>query len=39
MPLLTPVPQPTLETLGLTALWHALDPATAGTVTVPGTPP
>ena len=29
VPLLTPVPPETLETLGLTALWTALDPATA----------
>ena len=28
VPLLTPVPPETLETLGLTALWTALDPAT-----------
>jgi hypothetical protein len=29
VPLLTPVPQGTLDALGLTALWQALDPATA----------
>jgi hypothetical protein len=34
VPLLTPVPQAALDTLGLTALWAGLDPASA-----PGTPP
>jgi conjugal transfer pilus assembly protein TraD len=36
VPLLMPVPPATLEALGLTALWQALDPATA---TAPDTPP
>jgi len=31
VPLLTPVPQPTLDTLGLWALWHALDPSKTAT--------
>ena len=35
VPLLTPVPPATLDALGLTALWTALDPATA----VPQEPP